>query len=124
LERALNIREKTSGHETLSVATILSTLAFIYDLHNARDRAIPLYEEALRIREKILGPDAPEVLQSLSNLVYAYLLEHAYERQGIFERRLKAVEGKFGPDDPESPLLLNSTTLSCANTAGKRMQKP
>jgi tetratricopeptide (TPR) repeat protein len=102
LERALNIREKTSGHEHLSVATILSTLAFIYDLHNARDSAIPLYEEALSIQEKILGPDAPEVLQSLYNLGMAYRLEHAYEKAGdVFERRLKAVEGKFGPDDPE-----------------------
>lgn len=102
LERALSIREKTSGHEHLSVATILSTLAFIYDLHNARDRAIPLYEEALRIREKLLGPNAPEVLQSLSNLGDAYELEHAYEKEeGVLERRLRAVEAGFGPDDPE-----------------------
>jgi tetratricopeptide (TPR) repeat protein len=102
IKRSLEIRQKAYGYDHPSVADSLSTMAFVYDLHNDRRKAIPLYEQALEIREKLLGPEAPEVLQTLYNLDSAYKLERQYTKAEITsKRRLAALEKTVGTADPE-----------------------
>lgn len=121
-KRALKIREKAFGHDHLDVADSLSTMAFVYDLHNARAKAIPLYEKALEIREKLLGPDASEVVQTLSSLGSAYNIEREYGKaEAVEKRRLKSLEAKLGPDDPEMASALEAYAFTLVN-AGKEEQ--
>lgn len=118
-QRALKIREKAFGHNHLEVADTLSTMAFVYDLHNARDRAIPLYQSALEIQEKLLGPDAPEVLQTLYSLGSAYNIEREYAKaETVQKRRLTSLEAKLGPDHLEVASALDSYAFTLSN-AGK-----
>jgi tetratricopeptide (TPR) repeat protein len=121
-KRALKIREKAFGHNHLAVANSLSTMAFVYNLHNNRATAIPLYQEALEIREKLLGPDAPEVLETLYNLGSAYTIEREYGKAEVLnKRRLKSLEAKLGPDDLEVASALETYAFTLLN-AGKEEQ--
>lgn len=60
LLRAREIRIRVFGHEDASVAESLSAMALMYEVHQRRDLAIPLYQEALSIREKVFGPNSSQ----------------------------------------------------------------
>jgi hypothetical protein len=47
-------------------------MAMLYELHDRRDLAIPLYQDALTIQEKVFGPNASETLQVRSHLDMAH----------------------------------------------------
>jgi tetratricopeptide (TPR) repeat protein len=72
LLRSIEIRENTFGHAHPSVADGLMAMAVLYEAHDRRDLAIPLYQEALTIHEKAFGPNATETLQARNNLDRAY----------------------------------------------------
>jgi tetratricopeptide (TPR) repeat protein len=70
--RSKEIREKVFGHDHPLVANSLNAMARLYEMHNRRDLAIPLYQDALTIQEKVLGPNASETLQLRSSLGTAH----------------------------------------------------
>ncbi|HET9394873.1 MAG TPA: hypothetical protein VFO36_02360, partial [Nitrospiraceae bacterium] len=47
-------------------------MARLYEMHNRRDLAIPLYQDALTIQEKVFGPNATETRQARSSLDMAH----------------------------------------------------
>lgn len=75
LLRSIEIREKEFGHTHPSVADALMAMAVLYEAHNRRDLAIPLYQEVLTIQEKVFGPNATETLQVRNSLDMAYRWE-------------------------------------------------
>lgn len=72
LLRSMEIRETMFGHDHPSVADSLHAMARLYEAHNQRDLAIPLYQQALTIQEKVFGPNASETRQARSSLDLAY----------------------------------------------------
>lgn len=71
-QRAKEIREKVYGRDHPLVAISLSAMAHMYEAHNQRDLAIPLYQDALRIQEKAFGSSAAATLQARDYLDMAY----------------------------------------------------
>lgn len=61
--RSKQIREQVFGHDHPLVADSLHTMARLYETHDRRDLAVPLYQEALAIQEKVFGPTASETSQ-------------------------------------------------------------
>lgn len=72
LLRAKEIREKVFGHDHPLVAVSLSAMARMYEAHNHRDLAIPIYQDVLRIQEKVFGPSASEAIQARDYLDMGY----------------------------------------------------
>lgn len=72
LFRSKEIREKIFGHDHPLVANSLNAMARLYEVHNHRDLAIPLYQDALTIQEKVFGPNASETMQARSSLDMAH----------------------------------------------------
>ena len=70
--RSMKIREKVFGHDHPLVANSLNAMARLYEMHNRRDLAIPLYQDALTIQEKVFGPNASETRQIRSSLDMAH----------------------------------------------------
>ena len=68
LLRATEIRIRVFGHDNVFVADSLSAMAHMYEVHQRRDLAIPLYQEALTIREKLFGPNSSETLGNAQRL--------------------------------------------------------
>lgn len=83
LFRSKEIREKIFGHDHPLVANSLNAMARLYEQHNHRDLAIPLYQDALTIQEKVFGPNASETMQARSSLDMAYRGKaHLHEHPG------------------------------------------
>jgi hypothetical protein len=76
LLRSMEIRKRVFGQNHPSVADSLSAMALMYEAHQRRDLAIPLYQEALTIREKVFGPNSSETLEARSNLDMAHRWMH------------------------------------------------
>ncbi|MFY4727477.1 tetratricopeptide repeat protein [Nitrospira sp. BLG_2] len=72
LFRSKEIREKIFGHDHPLVANSLNAMARLYEVHNHRDLAIPLYQDALTIQENVFGPNASETMQARSSLDMAH----------------------------------------------------
>ena len=68
LHRAMEIRIRVFGHDDASVADSLSAMAQMYEMHQRRDLAIPLYQEALTIREKFFGPNSSQTYGNTQQL--------------------------------------------------------
>ncbi len=68
MRRALDISERTLGHDHPTDATRLNNLASLLKDTNRLSEAEPLTRRALEIREQSLGPDHPDVAGSLNNL--------------------------------------------------------
>ena len=94
LIRALEIREKVLGPDSLLVAETLSTLANNYQSIGDSASAESNYQRALEITERALGPDHPDVAYELQHLGYLYhnmgndlKAEQMYQRSlSIFEK--------------------------------------
>ncbi|GKS58585.1 hypothetical protein YTPLAS18_21120 [Nitrospira sp.] len=100
IQRALAIQEEAFGRNHLAVANTLSTLAAIYDAHDLRGTAIPLYEEALGIRTKVLGTEAVPTQQSLYSLSRAYYMEGRHDlAQRLTQGKFNSLEAQFGTTD-------------------------
>jgi hypothetical protein len=72
LLRTKEIREMVFGHDHPLVAVSLSAMARMYEAHNHRDLAIPIYQDVLRIQEKVFGPSASEAIQARDYLDMGY----------------------------------------------------
>src|SRR5262245_39463247 len=94
--RALAIREKTMRPDHPHIASLLNSLAIIYDDRSEYELAEPLYRRALAIREKALPPNHLDRVLSYENLALLLVKKRDYEgaaavyRQGL-ERDAEAL---------------------------------
>jgi tetratricopeptide (TPR) repeat protein len=72
LQRALTIREKASGKESIDYAAVANTLGVAFFLLNKAVDAEQYLQAALNIRQQKLGQDHPEVAESLIDLGKLY----------------------------------------------------
>ncbi|HEX9793116.1 MAG TPA: tetratricopeptide repeat protein, partial [Planctomycetota bacterium] len=98
-QRALAIREKTSGPGHPATAHTLNNLGILLMDLGRFEEARPLYERALEIRENTLGPNHLDTAQSLNNLAVLLLEIGRYEEvRPLFERALAIHEAALGPE--------------------------
>ncbi len=97
--QALEICEKTLGHEDSKVAQILDSLAVLYFYQGTYTQAESIEQRALAIREKVLGLDHPDVADSLNNLATICQEQGKYtQAEPLFQRALDIWERKLGPE--------------------------
>jgi tetratricopeptide (TPR) repeat protein len=109
LQRALHISEQTQGLEHLDTATMLHTLAWLYQDRGKYEEAESLYQRALRIREQQFGPEHLDVATSLNGLGHIYYQQGKYgEAEPLYQRALRIREQQLGPEHPEVALSLKA----------------
>jgi tetratricopeptide (TPR) repeat protein len=102
LEKALELKKKIYGEDSLSVADTLHNLGIVLDSQGRYDEAAADFRKALEIRSQKLGPDDPEVARSLNSLAINYWNQEKYaEAEPLFERSLAIKEKTLGPDHPD-----------------------
>src|SRR5262249_30812720 len=108
--RALAIRERKLGSDSLEVGSSLTRMAELYQ-DMGRDReAEKLISRAIDIRLKRLGEQNPDVGTSMS--VLARIKEkrgHRLEAEKLYRRSLSIAENALGPDNPD--LATNRSNL-------------
>ncbi|MGI8788321.1 MAG: CHAT domain-containing protein [Pyrinomonadaceae bacterium] len=104
-ERALAIREKESGANTLDFASSLVTLANITGDNGEYDTSESLYLRALAIKEKLLGKDDLSVSSILNNLGLLYEDKGDYVKAESLLRR--ALEIRKKTLEPNHLLIAN-----------------
>ncbi|HEY9756595.1 MAG TPA: tetratricopeptide repeat protein [Oculatellaceae cyanobacterium] len=72
LQRALTIREKSGGKDSIDYAAVANTLGVAFFLLNKAVDAEQFLQTALNIRQQKLGQDHPEVAESLIDLGKLY----------------------------------------------------
>jgi tetratricopeptide (TPR) repeat protein len=123
-QRALTIREKISGPDDPTVASVLNDLAELYHDQELYSQAEPLYRRALAIREKTLGPENPDVATSLNNLRNCIRIR-AVRRSGTALYPSVGNRGKGpGPDHPEVATTLKNLAKLYRKTDAKRKRNP
>ncbi|HEX3530953.1 MAG TPA: tetratricopeptide repeat protein [Thermoanaerobaculia bacterium] len=109
MRRALDIDEKSFGHEHPDVAIDLNNLAQLLQATNRLAEAEPLMERVVAILEKSLGADHPKVATALNNL--AQLLQDTNrlaEAEPLMRRALDIDEKSFGSEHPDIARDLNN----------------
>jgi tetratricopeptide (TPR) repeat protein len=106
-EHCLRVRQRTSGPESASAATVLNNLAWCQSQKGQRAEAEGAFRRALGILEQTLGPHHPNVATTVLNLAHLYVeLARHGEAEPLYERALQIFEQAHGHDDP-----LVATTL-------------
>jgi len=118
MRRALEIDEKSFGHEHPRVAIHLNNLAELLQATNRLAEAEPLMRRALEIDEKSFGHEHPRVAIDLNNL--AALLQatnRLAEAEPLMRRALEIDEKSFGHEHPGVAIYLNNlaTLLKATN---------
>ncbi len=99
IEEVLSIREKNLGPEHIEVASVLSDLAFLYELTGELKKAEPLLKRTLSIIEKRLTPNHPEMTRFLNRLSNIYILFGEYWKAEPYLKRAHAIsERALGPN--------------------------
>ncbi len=110
--QAVEVAERTFDPDHPQVATVLSNLAFIYQVQGQYTLAEPLFKRSLAIREKALNPDHPDVATSLDFLAGIYYLQGQYtQAESLFKRSLLISEKVLGPDHLDVSTTLNNLGL-------------
>lgn len=71
-QNALEICEKVYGPEYLGLATVLKSLADLYEKQSKFAAAEVHYQRAMELRKKVLGADDPSVIQIIADLASVY----------------------------------------------------
>jgi serine/threonine protein kinase/tetratricopeptide (TPR) repeat protein len=113
LEKALELKKKIYGEDSLSVADTLQNLGIVLDSQGRYDEAAADFRKALEIRSRKLGPDDPDVARTLNSLAINYWNQEKYaEAEPLFERSLAIKEKTLGPDHQDlANTLINLAIL-------------
>jgi CHAT domain-containing protein/Tfp pilus assembly protein PilF len=112
LARAVERQEAALGKNHPQVASLLNTLALLYQAQGLYARAEPLYERALKIRRETLGENHPQVASSLNNLALLYQARGLYTHsEPLFVRALQVREIALGESHPQVASSLNNLAL-------------
>lgn len=107
-KKALSIYEKTSGPESLEVASALDTLAISYNDQGRYNEAEYLLRKSIKIIEKSLGLNAPELAPIIDHLAMLPSIKaNKDEHELLLKRALKVMEDRFGPDHREVSVYLD-----------------
>ncbi len=99
--KALQMWEKTVGHEHPHTAVALNNLGLLHCRRKQYDPAERFFERALIIREKTLGPAHPEVLAVLQNMVRCYRKSGNARQAKKSQQRIDRIKVKKTPMSPE-----------------------
>lgn len=114
LQRALSIREQTSGSLHPDVASILHDLALLYDNQGKHEQAEAFLRQVLVIREQLRGRDHPDTAGTLNELANVYMHQGKYvQAEPLLQRALSIREQAFGPEDPDIAESLNDLAVLC-----------
>lgn len=120
--RALELRQKSSGHDHPDVATALNDLANLLRQTNRPSQAEPLYYRTLQIYEKSFGPDHPWVATALNNLAGVLrATQRPQEAERMYRRALEIDEKSWGAEHPTVAADLNK--LAGVVRAANRVQE-
>ena len=113
LLQALDIFKKVIGSDDHpAVASVLNSLAVIYQEQGQLDRAVPLYKRALDIQEKAFSPDNPELANTLHNVAVLYLLKQDFRQaEPLYQRSIENIEKTLGPQHPLFANALQSISI-------------
>lgn len=101
LGKAVRIKEKASGHDSLDAMTSLQDLAGIYYDRGDYADAEPLRQRILASFEKYAGPEHPETAVAINNTARLYRAMGLYKRAEPLQRRAGDImEQVFPPDHP------------------------
>jgi tetratricopeptide (TPR) repeat protein len=117
LARALAIREKASGPDSLELAPDLSQLARVNVAKQNLAAAEGLYERVLKIQLKTVSPNSPELLPALDALA-ALSLEQNKDAEPLLKQTLSIREGNLGPNHVD--VAKNLDRLAAIYTEQKR----
>jgi tetratricopeptide (TPR) repeat protein len=101
ISRALTIREKNGGLESVETAESLNDLGVVLDELGEKDVAQSFFRQALEIREKKLGLDHLDTAESLNSVASSLFDSDNFEiALAYFKRCLSIRELKLPPGDP------------------------
>lgn len=99
---ALAITRKSLGSRHPQVATILHSLASLYDKQGRFAEAEPLFLEHLKIHEKEYGAESYNLVFTLDQLSEFYFDQERYAEAEPYLKRVVHIAGKtLRPDEPE-----------------------
>ncbi len=101
-KRALTIREKKAGADSVEVAEILNSLGTLYELKKKPEDAEQSFQKALTIRQRKLGPEHVEVAITLNDLGNLYAGEGKTDQAETLLKNALAIRyKKMGKDSPD-----------------------
>jgi tetratricopeptide (TPR) repeat protein len=113
--RALDIRRRVLGADSLDVAESLNNLAGVLGAGGRSEEGLPLLEEALRIRRERLGVRHPLVMQSIDNLaVFLHGLGRIEQAEPLHREALAAGIDVLGPQHPDVAVMRRNLALLLA----------
>lgn len=111
-KRALAIREKAFGQNSIEFAKSLFSLAEVYRFGKKPDKAEPLYEQSAILIRKLLGKDHPEYLKARDRFLCLAFEARDADKVKEFKRKLGDVS------DPAVPAeVLNGRALTLPRPA-------
>ena len=118
LRRALALKEKVSGADSLDTAISLQNLAVVLDEANRLPEADALYRRALAIKEAKLGKDHPSVALTLTNLGALEVERKDYAAAEPLLRRAVAIRDR-GESSPEDTRVTSSNLAKVLRATGR-----
>jgi len=111
LQKTWSFLEQRSDY-TLTLATVLNNLAWLYHSQGNYAAAEPLYQKSLAIREKVLGKNHPDVANSLNNLASLYSSQGKYAAaEPLYQKSLAIREKALGKDHSSFATSLNNLAV-------------
>ena len=98
MQRAYDLRRKTSGDSSVETAAALDGLASTIRLESDYKRAEQLFRNALAIRQSKLGPNDPLVAESMTNLGECLYLEEQNQEAESLLRQALTFQRSHGQD--------------------------
>ena len=116
LERAVELRQRASGADSLEAARTMRSLAEVYEFQGKYARTEQLLTHVLAVESRSLGEQDPETLRTMSDLAVAYRYLANYSRaQPLFTKVLEAQRDTIGEENPD--------TLATMSALGESYQK-
>lgn len=100
LERALELRERDFGAESIEVADTLLELASLLRRLDLPDESEAAYRRALAIQERHFGPNSAELAETLNGLAVVVRAKAPDEAYALYQRSLQVYETEHGPEHP------------------------
>ena len=101
IERALALRKKLDGPDSVDVARLLMNTANSYQQEGRFDEALAGYEAALKLYEKVVGPSHEAVGHVEDNIALLFYRTLRFdEAKRHWARAVQVTEAALGPDHP------------------------
>ena len=112
-KRALALRERAFGPESVDVANTLVNLGNTLNGMDRADEAQPLLVRALAIYERVVGPDHPNIAAAANNLGNAYFAMGDYARAiPSWRRAIDVSDRALGVDHPDTAAKLDNLGMA------------